>query len=141
MKKTLFLLFFSVNLFIYAQNSDSSTTLQTLQLSNFDSYIDDVFLANNSYIHLNNSRHYNRLKYLFFNRIKVLNKPLQIDEKYPNTLNEPLFKDYNNNLIYDETFEITTFNPFKYDLPFFSKYTKMYRIAHSDYLLIIEPLQ
>jgi len=110
-----------------------------LNVSHFDLYLTEVYLTEVSYLHLNNSRHYNKLLDLIQNRISISKIPFDASEKYENTLYIPLLKTYNSKLEYDSEFDINTFNPFKYQLNFFSKFTKIYRIAHSDYILIINP--
>jgi len=110
-----------------------------LNVSHFDLYLTEVYLTEVSYLHLNNSRHYNKLLDLIQNRISISKIPFDASEKYENTLYIPLLNTYNSKLEYDSEFDINTFNPFKYQLNFFSKLTKIYRIAHSDYILIINP--
>jgi len=110
-----------------------------LNVSHFDFYLTEVYLTEVSYLHLNNSRHYNKLLELIQNRISISKLPFDATEKYENTLYIPLLNTYNSKLEYDSEFDINTFNPFKYQLNFFSKLTKIYRIAHSDYILIINP--
>jgi len=110
-----------------------------LNVSHFDLYLTEVYLTEVSYLHLNNSRHYNKLLDLIQNRISISKIPFDASEKYENTLYIPLLNTYNSKLEYDSEFDINTFNPFKYQLNFFSKFTKIYRIAHSDYILIINP--
>ena len=110
-----------------------------LNVSNFDQYVNEVFLEEIQYVHLNNSRHYNRLLDLIQNRIYVVYVAYDPLEKYENTLDIPLSNTHNTTLNHDTVFDKDTFNPFKYDLNFFSKYTKIYRIAQTNYVLTILP--
>lgn len=115
--------------------------VSTLNVSHFDLYLNEVYLTEVSYLHLNNSKHYNNFLDIIQNRISVSKIPFDASEKYENTLHIPLLNTYNSKLKYDAEFDIITFNPFKYQLNFFSKYTKIYRIAHSDYILVINPIK
>lgn len=110
-----------------------------LNVSNFDTYLNEVYLDQISYVHLNNSRHYNRLFELMNNRMFITYFPYHDTEKYENLSDMPLFNIYNPELMYDTLFDLDTFNPFKYDLDFFPRLTKFYRIAETDYALIIYP--
>ncbi len=130
--------------FFYAQNNENPQLVQQsefikLNLSNFDLYLNEVYQEEISYVHLNDSRHYNRLLSLMENRMFITYFPYHDTEKYDNLLNMPLFNIYNSNLVYDYEFDINSFNPFKYDLDFFPRLTKFYRIAYTDYALIINP--
>ena len=111
-----------------------------LNISKFDQYIAEVFQDETAYVHLNNSRHYNRLLDLIQNRIYVSFLQYDSQEKYENTSTLPLLNSHNTALKYDTVFDKDTFNPFKYDLNFFSKYTKIYRIAQTNYVLTIRPI-
>jgi len=129
---------------VHSQNENSEPLVPQsefikLNLENFDSYLNEVYQDQISYTHLNDSRHYNRLKSLMENRMFITYFPYHDTEKYVNTLDMPLFNIYNPNLEYDYEFDLNSFNPFKYDLDFYPKLTKFYRIAHTNYALIIYP--
>ena len=109
-----------------------------LNLANFDLYVNEVFKDEMSYIHQNDSRYYNRLRELMQNRMYITFFPYHETEKYENTLNVPMYN--NSQLPYDYEFDLNTFNPFKYDFDFYPRLTKFYRIAHTNYALIINPI-
>lgn len=111
-----------------------------LNQNQFEDYIFEVYQEEGlAYIKLNNAARYNYLKSFFQSRIFVTNIPKTKDEKYQNLMNLPLLNQYNNQLKYDTDFNIDTFNPFKYDINFSLSYQSIYRIAESDYVLIVHP--
>ena len=67
------------------------------------------------------------------NRTEIVYEPFRDYEKFEKLSNYPLFNEYNPSLERD-------FNVLKYDLPFFPKLPKKYRIDGSDYVLVIFPL-
>lgn len=89
------------------------------------------------------SQHHKNLIDLLQNRIEFtkLTKSSNSDKDYPNIDQVPLFNKYNNSITRDTTFDEKTFNVLKYDLNFFSKFTKIYRVNNTDWVIIIKPLK
>ena len=104
-----------------------------------DEFITSVF-GNNV---MKGSQHHKNLIDLLQNRIEFtkLAKSSNSDKDYPNIDQIPLFNKYNNSITRDTTFDEKTFNVLKYDLNFFSKFTKIYRVNNTDWVIIIKPLK
>jgi hypothetical protein len=83
------------------------------------------------------SQHYKNLVDLLRNRIVFVKQSQEANEKYEKLSNMQLFNKHNNSLIKDDSFS-QNFNPLKYNLVFYAKTTKVYRID-SDWLLVINP--
>ncbi len=115
---------------------------QTIVKSNpnlTDDYITAVF-GDNVVI---GSQHHKSLVDLLQNRVEFtkLVKSTASDKDYPNIDQVPLFNKYNQSITRDTTFDENTFNVLKYDLIFFSNFTKIYRINNTDWVIIIKPLK
>jgi hypothetical protein len=76
--------------------------------------------------------------YLLENRVQYLNSPLESNEKYEKLANIPLNNKYNTNLKRDIVFDAVHFNPLKYQLNFYSRFTQIYRIDNQT-LIVINP--
>lgn len=79
-------------------------------------------------------------KHLLRNRLlikKMPNTNYQSKVKLLSTIS--LFNNYNSDLKRDKVFDISTFNPLKYNLEFFRVGAVMYKIDNTDYYIIIEP--
>lgn len=144
MKYFLISCFFLISYSAYNQNVNTNISSDEnklhLNLNQFDKYISDVYQADGlNYIKQNDEHVYNSLKLLYENYMQILSIPYDENEKYESTLSIPLFTAFNTNLTYDNQIDLTTFNPFKYDIKFFSSKKKMYRLAKSDYVLLILP--
>jgi hypothetical protein len=89
------------------------------------------------------SQHHKNLIDLLQNRIEFtkLVKSSDSDKDYPNIAKVPLFNKYNKSITRDSTFDENTFNVLKYDLIFFSNFTKIYRINNTDWVIIIKPIK
>lgn len=89
------------------------------------------------------SQHHKNLIDLLQNRIEFtkLVKSSDSDKDYPNIDQAPLFNKYNKSITRDATFDENTFNVLKYDLIFFSNFTKIYRINNTDWVIIIKPIK
>ncbi len=83
------------------------------------------------------SQHYKNLVDLLRNRIVFVKQSQEANEKYEKLSNMQLFNKHNKSLIKDDSFS-QNFNPLKYNLVFYAKTTKVYRID-SDWLLVINP--
>lgn len=73
-------------------------------------------------------------------RYEIIELKYEMDEKYLNLSNIPLFNKYNSNLTRDTyPFDTNTFNILKYDLNFFEPYDMVYRIYQTNYAIVIHP--
>ena len=89
------------------------------------------------------SQHHKNLIDLLQNRIEFtkLVKNSDSDKDYPNIDQVPLFNKYNESITRDSTFDENTFNVLKYDLNFFSNFTKIYRVNNTDWVIIIKSIK
>ena len=79
------------------------------------------------------------IKNILRNRIEIREISNVHDQKPCPLLSEvPLFDAYVNTLKRDAYFNKSTFNPLKYNFPFNSKGTKMYKVDHTNYFIIIK---
>ena len=81
---------------------------------------------------------YQKFKILLQERLRIANEPLTIGDKFPKLLSAGLYEN-NPNLLPDNPLDPTTLNPLKYNLDFFPKTTKVYRLDNTAYIIIIEP--
>jgi len=84
------------------------------------------------------SERYNIYK-TFLKHISVEYHPELADKKITSTDDLDLNNEYNSNLKYDKSYNANTFNPIKYLFPFITYNQKVFRIAQTDYLIIISP--
>lgn len=125
---------FVMLIFMYFNLTFSQTTAKsTPQLAN--QFIVEVFGASIA----KDSQHYKNLEKLLRERVVFVQEPMQENEKFPKISQMQLFNKYNSNLERDLVFEQASFNVLKYDLIFFSPYTKVYRFDNSDWLIQINP--
>ncbi len=76
---------------------------------------------------------------LLNNRLKIIESPVLIEDKYTKLSSVPLLNKYNVNLKRDLVYKAETFNPLKYNLNFFSSKTEIYRIDNTNYIIVITP--
>ncbi|KIX22382.1 hypothetical protein SY27_00545 [Flavobacterium sp. 316] len=70
-------------------------------------------------------------------RIQFVQTPKEKDEKIVWLSSVPLFNKFNKSLKRDSSFDINTFNIFKYNLDFFTSGTVVYRIDGTDWKIVI----
>lgn len=108
-------------------------------MSNLDTFLNEVFIGEGKI--KPDSRQYQYFKELFENRLtykkvdnKLLNKKevQHISDVNLNTI-------FNSNLSRDNTFNINSFNPFKYNLNFYSKSLQIFKLENTDYVMLIYP--
>lgn len=75
---------------------------------------------------------------LLDNRIKIVESPVIVEDKYTKLSTIPLLNKYNPNLTRDAVFNPNTFNPLKYNLNFFTTEVQIYRIDNTDYIIVID---
>ena len=83
-----------------------------------------------------------RLSYLtdiIVNRVKIVESPSSINDKFPKLSSIPLLNKYNPALTYDEVFNPDNFNPIKYNFNFYTNSNMVYRVDNTNYIIIIEP--
>lgn len=141
MKKTIFLLVSLFSMAVFAQRTDYSMYFKTatkLNASNFDRYINEVYADQADA--QRNVVHFQQMRDLIEIRLAVVTLPENEITGVRSTNDVNLLNKYNENLDYDTTCNPDTFNPFKYDLEFYTTNFKAYRIANTNTLLLIAPL-
>jgi len=104
-----------------------------------DNKIADVFgPLSGSFFNQDNER-YQLYVHLLEKRIRYVEEAPIAGEKYPKLSSVSLLNKYNPDLQRDVDFNQEQFNPLKYNLDFFSKLPKIYRIDNTFYLLVIDP--
>jgi hypothetical protein len=79
------------------------------------------------------------LNNILFKRTEIITLPYVSGEKYTKLSQMPLFNKYNPALERDKTYDPATFNVLKYNLQFYHKHKKIYRIDNTDLVIIIKP--
>lgn len=77
------------------------------------------------------------MRKLYTERILILTETYKSYEKYPKLSSIPLLDIPETDLERDTSFDIKTFNPFKYQLGFFASSSKIYRVDNTNYLIYI----
>lgn len=79
------------------------------------------------------------LKNLLRNRILIKDMPELVGntEKYKTLSEAGLFNSYNSALTFDNTYNKNSFNVLKYNLEFFGRGSRIYRIANTSYFIVI----
>ncbi|WP_397362100.1 hypothetical protein [Olleya sp. R77988] len=117
----------------YDKNVDAPLTVKELAM------LKEVYKDKLDKYVLSNKQRVKDFKHLLRNRI-VIKKMDNItdDSKYTLLSNVELFNSYNSELKRDETFDISTFNPLKYNLEFFRIGSIIYKIDNTNYYIIIK---
>lgn len=108
----------------------------------FGTYIDAVYTNSGKDFIKPDSRRYAYFKELYLNRITFVKndaEKLSQDTSLLKLSSVALYDTYNKGLMRDASFDPSTFNPFKYNLDFYSANKLIYWIDNSDYLLVITP--
>jgi hypothetical protein len=108
----------------------------------FDAYIAQVYTQSGKDFIKPESRRYAYFKDLYQNRIKFVKndaKKLTLDSRLVKLSSVPLYDTYNKGIMRDASFDPLQFNPFKYNIDFYSSKKLIYWIDNSDYLLVITP--
>lgn len=129
--KSKFYSFFAI-LFVLFTNVNISLAQQ------IDPKITEVYGEKTQEIFQNDPDRIKALSDLLDNRIKLVESPVNGEDKYIKLSTVPLLDKYNKNLKRDLVFNIQTFNPLKYDLNFFTTEVQIYRIDNTDYIIIID---
>lgn len=120
---------------VFCQNSASSYIY--VQEAKFEQYINEVYSVNGKQARIDNPARFYALKKMLSERLFFFESSDVIDKAQP-LLEVPLFNKYSPLLKRDELFNPATFNPLKYNLPFFTSQSSLYRIGSSNYYLMIK---
>jgi|GEM_PF-5744859 hypothetical protein len=140
MKKAIILFISLFTFSVYAQEVDYSQffkNAQRLNVENLDTFVTQVF--GNHAAEVKNTDRYVEYADLLSNKMAVAQLTTDQTGKIMSTSDLVLINDYNSNLTYDQDFNLTSFNPFKYDMNFSSNKAVAYRIGNSNFVLIILP--
>lgn len=123
--------FFTV-LFVLFTNVNDSFGQQ------IDPKISEVYGNKTQEIFQNDPDRLKALTDLLNNRIKIVESPVNGDDKYTKLSSISLLNKYNSNLKRDVVFNPNTFNPLKYNLNFFTTEVQIYRVDNTDYIIVID---
>lgn len=104
-----------------------------------DSRIREVFGEQAEELVFSDTDRYQFIKDLIQNRIEFISSSESADEKYPKLSQVLLLDKYNQTLQRDTTIDPEEFNVLKYNVNLTSSHTVVYRIDHTDWLLVIHP--
>lgn len=98
--------------------------------------IKEVYQSKANEIVFNNEDYLRDIKHLLRNRITIYEDKNAKTQKNGKLLSDmPLLTTYNKNLKRDTIFDISNFNPLKYQLDFFANGTYVYRIDNTNYFI------
>ena len=130
-KQYLIIFFLVLTNFIYAQQSENKKFT--------DNCIQEVYQDQADAMVFNHpSQRYNIYKD-FLKSFSVEYHPELATKKITSTDDLALNNEYNPNLKHDSTYNPDTFNPIKYVFPFITHTPKVFRVAQTDYIIIISP--
>ena len=122
-----------VSVFATAQSSD----LLSISKKSVDPFIQEVYKVGDNPVSISNPQRYRQLSALLNERVFFMESKETID-KAVNIRDVKLFNKYNTELQRDTDFQLNTFNPLKYDLPFWSISNSLFRLGDSSYYLVIK---
>jgi hypothetical protein len=130
-------IYFLVLTFLMAANLQSQELKPVL--ANFDTFLNEVFINEGKL--KPETIQYSYFRDLFQNRLvyKKLNDDISKKKEFK-LLSEITLNDaYNSNLVRDKNFNPITFNPFKYNINFYSKQIQVIKLENTDYVMVIYP--
>lgn len=92
---------------------------------------DDFFKSNNEL--------YTSFIKLLTDRIKIVEELYDQNEKYVKISSLTLSNKYNSSISHENFKSVSEFNPLRYQMDFFSKLTKVYRIDNTNLIIVIDP--
>lgn len=108
-----------------------------IQVNKIEGYINEAYATQNVSIKESRPNVHKGLTELLTKRVYFM-KSNRVIEKAAFISSQPLFKKYNQNIQNYTVFNPSSFNPLRYNLPFWSVSATMYRLDGTDYYLIIE---
>ena len=103
------------------------------------SFIKEVYADKFEAYVLNRPQKLKDLKNLLRNRLVIKEMPELVGntEKYKTLTEAGLFNSYNSALTFDTTYNKNTFNVLKYNLEFFGRGSRVYRINNTNFFIVI----
>ncbi len=86
-----------------------------------------------------NSELYNTFIELLTKRINIVEELYVQNEKYEKISSLNLLNKYNTSISHESFKTVDEFNPLKYQMDFFAKTTKVYRIDNTNLIVVIDP--
>ena len=75
----------------------------------------------------------------FLQRFEIVSMPEYAEKEFALLSSVPLMNKYNPGLRRDIVVDVVTFNPLKYQFPFYSKSKEIFRIDGTNLLIVIQP--
>lgn len=120
-------------------NAQSKNNQYSFKENQVDTFIKEVYQDQAQKVVYSNAAWYKSLKKLIVERLKIVKQAPVQGKKYPKLTEMGMLDTYNQSLKHDPVFNKNTFNPLKYNLEYFARSLKVYRIDNTDYLLMILP--
>lgn len=117
---------------VYADNINDPLSASELKM------IQEVYGAQSEELILNNSQRLKDVKNILRHRVEIVEVPNKDLSSFKKLSSIPLYKEYNSALMRDMTINRRTFNPLKYQFPFFSKESLTVRVDNTPYLIHIK---
>lgn len=112
----------------------------TIQSQTIDPKIQEVYGAKAQEFANQNPDWLRSMEDFIQNRVKVSQIVADpVNDKYPKLSELKLINKYNPDLQRDAVFDPAHFNPLKYDFVFSAKTKQVYRVDHTDYVIVVEP--
>jgi len=144
-----FLLIFTISVYNVGAQSTKKQPLKLVKYNdnvkaplsvNETAFIKEVYAEKFEPYVLNRPQKLKDLKNLLRNRVVIKEMPDLVNNtgKYKNLSDAGLFNSYNPSLIFDKVYNKDTFNVLKYNLEFFGRGSRLYRIDDTNYFILIK---
>lgn len=130
------MMFLFLGLCMTAQTKNNHYNFKGHQVNTF---INEVYGDQAQKLVFSNQQRYQTLKKLIVERMQIVKQADVSGKNYPKISEAGMLTMYNKNVKHDGFFNKSTFNPLKYNIQFFDRSLRVYRIDNTEYLLIIQP--
>lgn len=122
------------NVVLLGLNAQTSLSLSPNQIQSYVAEVyGETFVSNNPTL-------VSAFGKLLNDRIEIRQEGQNADEKYPLLSSLGVNNKINPNLTaFSGGFQLSTFNPLRYNFDFFSNQTQIIRVDNTDYLMIVQP--
>jgi hypothetical protein len=142
-------LVFAISIFNTSAQSSKKQSLKTVNYkdnvnmpltSQERAFIEEVYADKFDAYVINRPQKLKDIKNLLRNRVAIEEMPELVGhtKKYKSLSEMGLFNSYNTALTFDKAYNKGDFNVLKYNLNFYSRGTKMYRIDNTNYFIIVK---
>jgi hypothetical protein len=115
------------------------TQISLIKAQSIDDKISEVYGDVSGSFFRGNTELYAQFQNLLQNRIRVEQMPYENGEKFIKISSLTINNKYNNALAHAPFVNTESFNPLKYNMDFFAKTTKVYRIDNTNLIVVIDP--